>query len=133
MGFECQITEPTTCWGPCGVSVSWRLEDFNFGVLYMPAGRGFTGGGFGAKEEHPSVSSPVSLPESLWRLVPVRFCFSEGNLGMSYLNSLLLLQNCVSVVIVVVDSNGSEYWWLDGILVILTRMRMMRMELRWDD
>ena len=99
----------------------------------MPAGRGFTGGGFGAKEEHPSVSSPVSLPESLWRLVPVRFCFSEGNLGMSYLNSLLLLQNCVSVVIVVVDSNGSEYWWLDGILVILTRMRMMRMELRWDD
>ena len=52
---------------------------------------------------------------------------------MSYLNSLLLLQNCVSVVLVDVDSNGSEYWWLDGILVILTRMRMMRMELRWDD
>ena len=52
---------------------------------------------------------------------------------MSYLNSLLLLQNCVSVVLVVVDSNGSEYWLLDGILVILTRMRMMRMELRWDD
>ena len=52
---------------------------------------------------------------------------------MSYLNSLLLLQNCVSVVLAVVDSNGSEYWLFDGILVILTRMRMMRMELRKED
>ena len=52
---------------------------------------------------------------------------------MSYLDSLLLLQNCVSDVLAVVDSNGSEYWLFDGILVILTRMRMMRMELRKED
>ena len=52
---------------------------------------------------------------------------------MSYLDSLLLLQNRVSDVFVVVDSNGSEYWLFDGILVILTRMRMMRMELRKED
>ena len=79
-------------------------------MLYIkPAGRGFKGGGFGATEEPPSVSSPVSLPESVWRLLPARLCFSEGKSGMSYLDSLLLLQNRVSDLFAVVDSNGSEY------------------------